>query len=519
MKLYPNWKGNIVVFSSLIVLLLGNFFWQVQKTNRTFREHSLEHSKVLGAVVELNIRNSLMSRAGMETIVGSYLKNSAQFIGYLDKVESFSKQELAAFANKSGLAGIKIFRNSKTDQITGPKGWLPGIFCQGNNEFKFLSEEHLYVYTLPYSTEILLSQQDCIIVGMSSKETEKIQKTMSVETLLDVLNQMEGIEYVRFQSVKNKSGTFSSLGTTLIHINGKPISETRIAMGDKELVIGFEANYFFKRMEQLRKELIVFVSFLIFFGCFSSWWLYRIQRHRLEQTRGFERKMARQLEQASLGRAASTITHEMRNPLNAISMGLQRLEIESKVLDDEHRYLVTSMRQAVERSNSVITNLQQYVRSFELIYKDIIVAKLIEPLLVLYHPQCKKSGIKLELQLDETIIVIGDGNYLTQAFENLIKNAVEAQPDGGFVKITLLKKKKECLIHFENQCLTLKPGESKMIIEPYFTTKTYGTGLGLAICKKIIEAHSGQLKIDVKNEIFSAYVSLLLNHEPAKRQV
>ena len=519
MKLYPSWKGNLVVFSTLIFLLLGNFFWQVQKTNKSFKEHSLEHSKVLGAVVELNIRNSLMTRANIETIIENHLKNSARFIGYLDQVESFSEQELAAFANKSGLTGIKIFHNEKKDYVTGPKGWLPRALCQGSNELKFLPKEHLYIYTFSYPAGLLLSRQDCIIVGMSSREAEKIQKKMSVESLLNVLNQMEGIEYVRFKKARKNSSTFSSQGTALIHINNKPVSETRIAIGDNELIVGLEANYFSKRMQQLKKELIIFVAFLVFLGCFSSWWLYRIQRHRLEQTRKFERKMARQLEQASLGRAASTITHEIRNPLNAISMGLQRLQIESKALDDEHRDLVASMREALERSNSVISNLQQYVHSFELGHKNISVARLIEPLIVLYQPQCSENGIEIELQLDETLTVRGDSNYLSQAFENLIKNAVEAQPNGGFIKITLLKKKKECLIHFENQCMTLKPNEAEMILEPYFTTKTNGTGLGLAISKKIIEAHSGQLKTDFKNKIFSVYVSLVLNHGSDKGQV
>jgi signal transduction histidine kinase len=345
---------------------------------------------------------------------------------------------------------------------------------------------------------------------MSSKEAEKIQKKMSVENLLTVLNQMEGIKYVYFKKADNHS-KFPSKGTTLIHNSGTFASETRIEIGDKVLFVGLEADYFFKHMQRLKKELIVFVSFLIVFGCFSSWWLFRIQRHRLEQTREFEKKLARQLEEASLGRAAATITHEMRNPLNAISMGLQRLQLEAGSLDDEHRNLVESMREAVERSNSVITNLQEYLHTFELDNRDVIVAKLLEPLTVLYQPQCTAGGIQLDLQLDETIKVKGDGNYLSQAFENLIKNAVEAQPGGGFLKITLSKKEGKCLIHFENLCKALKPEESKMILEPYFTTKTYGTGLGLAISKKIIEAHSGQLKTDFKNEIFSVYVSLLLN--------
>ncbi len=516
MEFYPSWKSSLFVFGSLIALIMGNFFWQVQKTNKSFREHSLEQSKVLGAVVELNIKNSLMSRAGMETIVGNYLKNSADFIAYLDKFEPFSQRELTAFASESGLAGIKIFRNGKNDQVTGPKGWLAKISCGNKNKLQFLPEDHLYIYTLPYSQGSFQYRQGCIIVGMSSKKTEKIQKTISVDTLLKVLNHMDGIEYVRFEKAETNKDKTHYKTTKLIYINKKPVSETRITMGDKELIVGLKADYFSRRMQTLKKELVIFISFLVFFGILSSWWLYRIQQHRLEQTRQFEREMARQLEQASLGRAALTITHEMRNPLNAISIGLQRLQMEAASLEDDHCNLIISMREAVKRSNSVITNLQQYARSFELIRSEIIVADLIESLVILYQPQCLENGIELKLQLDDTIKVIGDENYLSQAFENIIKNATEAQPEGGFIKITLSKTKDKHVILFENPCASLDLNDAGMTIEPYFTTKTYGTGLGLAISKKIIEAHSGHLEIGLKNEIFSVYVSFLSDHKDDK---
>ena len=333
---------------------------------------------------------------------------------------------------------------------------------------------------------------------------------MSVETLLDMLNQMEGIEYVRLKSPEQNLTNFPSQGTTLIHINGRPVSETRIAMGDKELIVGLEANYFSRRIKRLKKEMIVFVSFLVFSGALSSWWLYRIQRHSLQQTREFERKMARQLEQASLGRATAIITHEMRNPLNAISMGLQRLQFEADSLENEHRELVVSMRQAVERSNSILTNLQQYVRSFELDLKDINVAGLIESIAVLYRSQCLENRIEVDLQLNENFMVSGDENLLTQAFENLLKNAVEAQLNGGFIRIFLLKKNIEGIICFENQCDELKPETQKMMLEPYFTTKTYGSGLGLAISRKIIESHSGKLETSYCNQTFSIRLILPL---------
>ena len=136
----------------------------------------MEHSKVLGAVVELNIRNSFMSRSGMEIIIGSYLRNSARFIAYLDQLESFTEQELAAFATESGLAGVKIFSHRANGQVTGPKKWLPKVLCQGKNELKFLPQDHLYIYTFSDLPGPNLPLDDCIIVGMSSKEAEKIGK-------------------------------------------------------------------------------------------------------------------------------------------------------------------------------------------------------------------------------------------------------------------------------------------------------------------------------------------------------
>lgn len=517
MKIYPNWKSGFVVFGGLIVLFLVNFFWQVERITATFKEHSMEHSKILGAVVELNIRNSLMSIAGMETIIASYLKNSAGFINYLDQFDSFTAHELAAFANESGLAGVNIYRAENDVFVEGPKEWSPRDFTGEMNALTFLPQNHLYIYTFSSFPGQPSFRDDYITVGMSSEEAERIGKEISTENLLNMLNQMEGIEYVRFANYEENSENSFSTGTALVYINGKPISETRIEIGDKELIVGLEANYFAKRIQRLRKEMIVFVSFLVGFGCFSSWWLYRIQRHRLKQTREFERKMARQLEQASLGRATATITHEIRNPLNAISMGLQRLQFEAGSLADDHLALVVSMREAVERSNSIVSNLQQYVGSFVPDFKYINVAGLIENIAVLYKSQCFEKKIDLELQLDDVTGVSADEKLLTQALENLFKNAVEAQISGGFIKISLSEKNGECRICFENQCESLEPETEKMIFEPYFTTKTYGSGLGLSISRKIIEAHFGQLKTAFLNKKFSVFLTIPVAQEAENR--
>ena len=513
MKLNPSWKGILFVFGTLIMLLLGNFYWQAQNINKSFKEHSLAHSTVLGAVVELNIRNSMTNHGALETLIGHSLENTARFVRYLNQLEPFTAQELEAFAKASGLAGITIFSTHGKSTVTGPPGWLPRPPDDKDSGLIFLPHVHLYLFAVPPLNQNNFSQGNGgIVVGMSSEQMDKIQETQSVGHLIQRLNQMKGIEYVRFEAIEtqNPPPLPAPHDTRLIHINGRPVSETRITMGDKILVVGLEANYFSHRMATLKKELMVFISLLVLLGGISSGWLYRLQQQKLEQTRIFERKMARQLEQASLGRAAATITHEMRNPLNAISMGLQRLEMEAPALDDDHRQLITSMREAVERSNGVISRLQEYVHPFEPGQQEIFVAPLLDSLGVLYRPQCAQNGIPLDFQLDATATVQGDANYLGQAFENLLKNAVEAQPQGGSIKVTLSKKGKNTIIHMENPCHTLTPEQSQRVLEPYFTTKTYGTGLGLAISKKIIEAHGGQLETRCNDDLFLAYVTLPL---------
>jgi len=511
LKLNPSWKGILFVFGILIMLLLGNFYWQAQRINKSFKQHSLTHSTVLGGVVELNIRNSMTNHGALETLIGHSLENTARFVRYLNQLEPFTAQELEAFANASGLEGITIFNPQIKSTIAGPQRWLHRPIDDKDNGLIFLPNAHLYLFAVPPLSQKPFSHgNDGIVVGMSSEQMDKIQETQSVDHLIKRLNQMKGIEYVRFEAIEAQKppGLPGSHDTRLIHINDRPVSETRITMGDKMLVVGLEANYFSNRMASLKKELMVFISLMVILGGISSGWLYRLQRHRLEQTRTFERKMARQLEQASLGRAAATITHEMRNPLNAISMGLQRLEMESRALDDDHRQLITSMREAVERSNGVITHLQQYVHSFEPGHQEIFLAPLLDSLGVLYHSQCNKNKIFLDFQLDDGATVKGDVNYLGQAFENLLKNAVEAQPHGGNIKVRLSKKEKNNIIHIENPCPTLTSEQTQRVLDPYFTTKTYGTGLGLAISKKIIEAHAGQLETHCNDNIFSVSVTL-----------
>ncbi len=508
----PTWRSNLAIFISLLLLVIGYFFWQEHQALQRFREQAREHSMILAAVVERNINNVILSNKGLENVIKRFLENSARFVGYLDAVERFSESELAAFAGESGLAGIKIIRRGGQENLTGPPGWLPDTQGCSAGALSSLPDRHLSVFSMQTAGEKTPSvEPGCIIVGLATGEFEDLREEVSVERLLRLLGELHGIASIRLEPVPTHTETATPIPTVVLtRENNRLVSKTIFPMGEKRLVVALEAGDFSERLQQMRRQFGIFVAFLIISGTLSTWWLFRMQRLRVEQAREFERKLARQHEEAALGRAAETITHEMRNPLNAIGMGLQRLQIEALNLGRDHLQLILSMREAVERSNSIISSLSRYTHSFDLALEPLVVADLIVRVMTLYQSLCDERSIQAYLDLDNSLVVSGDKDLLGQLFENVIKNGIEAQPDGGFLRISLGRSGDHCEIVLVNAGCTLQADEVEHVFEPYFTRKSKGTGLGLPISRKITEAHSGRCSCRVDRESGHFYFSIVL---------
>jgi two-component system, NtrC family, sensor histidine kinase HydH len=492
MKLYPSWKSNLALFVILIILVAGYFFLQLQKASNQFAKHSREHSEVVAGVVELNIRSTISSSSSLETIYKGFLKNSAHFLHYLESIEPFTESELTAFSAEAGLSGVRILR-SHGETVAGPADWLSDTGCFPPEHIVY--DEKRQIYLLSYFPDGWVDEapnEQCIIVGVAAEGFEQMREDVSLEKLLAVLNKLPGIAYVRFKEASDGSGQDDDVSYQDLS-EGKAVSRHIISLGGRELIVALEAEHFQKRMTQMRKELALFILFLMSIGCFSSWWLYRSQRLRLQETRKFERQMARQHEEAALGRAASTITHELRNPLNAIGIGLQRLQFEADSLTDEQRHLLSSMREAVKRSNNVITSLRQYIHDFQVEETTINISEFIGQLVAPYHNRLEKQNIVLSLSLEKTASVRGDRELLGQLFENLLRNSMEAQPDGGYLRVEMAHDQKCWRITFSNGGLSITETEAQQLFQPYFTTKAKGTGLGLTISRKIVEAHKGTI--------------------------
>jgi two-component system, NtrC family, sensor histidine kinase HydH len=490
-RLVSSWKGNLLIFGILIAIALGWFFWQVRYAQKTFTDHVAEQTRLLATVIKQHTDTSRSSIDVIEEIIRTFLYNSARFADFLNTVEPFSESELVAFAEEIGLAGIRIV-NSPTHIVEGPTGWFPEttIDCPVDASLAYHRDADIYYLAVPGP------DAGCVIVGFSAAHIRHLKEKIGIPNLIAALSSLPEIAYVRITPVKQDSAAHRLEPVVRFFRDDKhQLAEAHLAIDGHQLEVGVTATVFFHRLDQLWRQFFLFAALIAIFGGVLSWVWYRYQMEYVRRIQDYERHLAGEKEDAALGRASSTITHEIRNPLNAISMGLQRLKMEGTELSGEHQHLVGSLLNAVKRTNDIISDLKRYAGPIQPRRRKFDFTALVSDLVTLYKSNCRDKAILLTFASAEPKDIEGDTDLIAVVVENLIKNAVEAQPQGGEIDVRITEEHDIVRFSIENSGLDIAPDQLEQLFEPYFTTKTRGSGLGLAIVKRIVNAHNGRISL------------------------
>lgn len=509
-RLPPLWFGNLLAFGLLIALVLVWFSAQSRQAQRAFEEEAGRQAGLLAQVVGQHARGAIHAAAVTDDVVAAFLGNAARFIDYLDDIEPFLSHELSAFAAETGLSVIRVVRDGGS--VQGPlQPPLEALDCSRPGQLIALPDIHMLVLGVPRQ-----GGDGCVLVAMDSGRMDELRREIGLEKALNGLAELPGVVRVAMDAtVAVNNPAAPPLVRLRRPAGGVAVAETRTPVAGAWLELDLDAGSLLREEARLWRDFVVFSLLLGVFGALSTWLLFRHQQAHDRQLRAYEHKLSRRREEAGLGRAAAAIAHEIRNPLNAMGMGLQRLEMEAPGLDDEHRRLLTLVRESLKRTDKTVRGLLDYARPFRPQPVALCIDSLIGEQLELHQSRMEERAVQLNTRLNAYVDIAADPDLLRQLLGNLLRNALEALPDGGLLEIDTTVEGGGVQVRLSNEAADLSPGEAHKALEPWFTTKTDGTGLGLAISRRIAAAHGGDLRVELPRPgWFTVIVSLPETQHP-----
>ncbi|HIJ88751.1 MAG TPA: PAS domain S-box protein [Desulfuromonadales bacterium] len=198
---------------------------------------------------------------------------------------------------------------------------------------------------------------------------------------------------------------------------------------------------------------------------------------------------------AALGELSARMAHEIRNPLAALCGSVQLLSSTRGLPESDARLLAIVAREA-EQLETLISEFLMYARPGKPQPERVALCDYIKDEFIFIGNDPRFAKVLLQNLIPDAAEVVVDPNQLHQVVINLLQNAADAMPDGGWIKLEYRQSVESAMITVTDNGSGIAAEDAQNLFEPFWTTKVAGTGLGLAISYRIIEAHGGSLFVE-----------------------
>ena len=239
---------------------------------------------------------------------------------------------------------------------------------------------------------------------------------------------------------------------------------------------------------------------------------------KLREDRRLEERLREAEHLSAVGQLSRSIAHEIRNPLNYISLCIDHIKEkyrpENKTQAGDFETLVSSMKLEIHRLDKLVSDFLDYGKPLKLNLQMCSIYKILTEVIEIIKAKAQSDRVTIIEEFFYFPNLMMDAELMKSCLFNIIVNAFQAMPDGGTLRLRTENENGNLVLSLSDTGSGISKESLSKIFEPFFTTKNTGLGLGLAITKRVIEEHGG--KIDAKSiEGVGSQISINLPLRPA----
>ena len=483
--------------------------------------------------------------AQAEAQVTERLLDNARLLAEIDRRGGLTQQYLDTVAAENRLFRASVFAADGSRELSSSgagrfgqgRGFQGGSIVQrllGGTDTELVEQMHPTRWGggARIAAGVRRAKGGAIVLNVDASDVEAIQRQVSLDSLIrDIAASTAAIAFVSLEGGAIRAshgepppaappgvmdapppdGAAAQPVERAVTVAGRPVLEFAgpITLGSSatgQLRLGLRLDDLRHAERRVLVRLVVSLAaaLLLSLLALGTVWLRQAYSTLTEKHALAEAALRRRDRLSAMGELASTVAHEVRNPLNAIAMSGQRLRREflggavavAESDRAELEQLLGVLEGETRRINDIVQQFLAFARPPKLAPRETDLAALVGAAAEAMRPIASNRTVSLEVDVAGAGQALVDPDQLRTALDNLAGNAIDATPAGGRVRIAARSDAKEHAIDVSDTGAGIAPEDLPRIFDLYFTTKPEGTGIGLAVTQQIISAHGGTIEVD-----------------------
>ncbi len=533
----------------ILLLIMGGFF-EINRTKRSLRGILENQGITLLRGLEREIENTVTVVEVMEEVPGGHLLNitsSTNFFALEDTIidhlleiatmvdqevagQALSTSKLESLAQREGLKAIEILNKASQSQIPHRDPSTYGPLLKGDREMVIIPFEKPEPDEGNLFSVAIRRRKDkgIVVVSVDYPRMKQLRRKFAIRDVLEAGGFGEGIQYVsifdRSLSLIAQTGNEGAgerRDRSLLQLvpgeasrsrirtlsNGQEVLEVvkTLHLGKEPygvMQVGLSTQGIRTILSISRRNIFLSIGILLVLGIAGVTLIYIEQNRHLRKIGEMEDRIQKAERLLALGKLGAGVAHEIRNPLNAIGLAIQRLgrEFQPREEGGERQYqeIIRVIRAEIRRLNQIVEQFVLFSKPYKLDLAPSSPVEILENVAVLFAEEARAQSIEIRKEIDPRLPpLVMDKGRITQALINVVTNGIHAMEGGGNLTVKAEMDGRDWVkIMISDTGGGIPKAEIEKAFDYSYTTKEKGLGLGLPIAHKIIEEHGGRIAIE-----------------------